>query len=212
MKTKQRILHTSLMLFNLEGEANVTTVDIANELDISPGNLYYHFKGKDVIINELFAMFEESISEVLRAPVAKPLSMDDNWFYLYVVFEEIFKFRFVYRNLTDLLSRDGTWYKRFQRILDAKVQAVAAIVKSLRSGDVISITDPQIDVLAEQAALTITYWLPHDDLRRPRDEEELRMHRGVFQVMALIAPYMGDKQSSFYQRSQEFLRQAGSRG
>ena len=34
MKTRDRILETSLALFNGEGEAQTTTIDIANELDI----------------------------------------------------------------------------------------------------------------------------------------------------------------------------------
>ena len=74
MKTRDRILHTSLLLFNQEGEPNTTTVDIANELDISPGNLYYHFKGKDIIIAELFNQYEQGLYEILSAPIEKPLS------------------------------------------------------------------------------------------------------------------------------------------
>jgi len=90
MKTRDRILHTSLLLFNEEGEPHTTTVDIANEMEISPGNLYYHFKGKDIIIAELFNQFEHSIGEILKAPVDRSLSVEDNWFHLYVVFEEMY--------------------------------------------------------------------------------------------------------------------------
>ena len=76
VKTRDRILHTSLALFNEEGEAPTTTIDIANEMDISPGNLYYHFKGKDQIIAELFQQYEHAISQTLTAPIEKPLSTD----------------------------------------------------------------------------------------------------------------------------------------
>ena len=58
MKTRDRILECALALFNQEGEPNVSTLEIANELGISPGNLYYHFHGKEPLVLELFERFQ----------------------------------------------------------------------------------------------------------------------------------------------------------
>lgn len=54
MKTKDRILNGALELFNADGATEVTTNDIARELKMSPGNLYFHFKNKEQIVRELF--------------------------------------------------------------------------------------------------------------------------------------------------------------
>ena len=89
-KTKEKILKTALGLFNNEGESAVSAVDIASVIGISPGNLYYHYKGKDEIIVQLFADFEDEIRQVLSSPIREPLKMEDNWVYLYIIFEEIF--------------------------------------------------------------------------------------------------------------------------
>ncbi|WP_309676508.1 TetR/AcrR family transcriptional regulator, partial [Pseudomonas sp.] len=50
MKTRDRILECALQLFNQKGEPNVSTMEVANEMGISPGNLYYHFHGKEPLI------------------------------------------------------------------------------------------------------------------------------------------------------------------
>ena len=71
MKTAQRILTTATQLFNERGERNVTASDIALELDISPGNLYYHFKGKDGILSALFKNYYRELAGMLAAPLVE---------------------------------------------------------------------------------------------------------------------------------------------
>ena len=98
MNTKERILATALMLFNEEGEPNVTTNHIADEMDISPGNLYYHYKSKDDIIWQIFLQYEKKIKEVLASSELNHASMKDMWLYLNMVFDVIVEYRFLYRN------------------------------------------------------------------------------------------------------------------
>ena len=95
-------------LFNQRGESHVTTGHIADELNISPGNLYYHFRNKDEIIHHLFAQFETCI-DIEPNPITDAASaMEDLWLYLHLMFERIWAYRFLYRNLNDLLARDAS--------------------------------------------------------------------------------------------------------
>ncbi|MPN63027.1 hypothetical protein SDC9_210781 [bioreactor metagenome] len=66
-RTAERILQSSLALFNRFGEPGVSTNAIAADLGISPGNLYYHFPAKDDLINALFAQYEQALQPVLQA-------------------------------------------------------------------------------------------------------------------------------------------------
>lgn len=203
MKTRDRILHISLLLFNDEGETHTTTVDIANEMDISPGNLYYHFKGKDVIIAELFGQFEQGLSEILKAPVDKPLGVEDNWFYLYVVFEEMYNYRFLYRNLSNLLGRYPELKRRFRRILKLKHAAIHAVWSTLSKDAAAPVDQDEVDALVNNMVLLLNYWLNYDHLLHDDRPPALIIHQGVYQLMSMLAPYLGEQQRDFYSQVKE---------
>ena len=107
----------SLTLFNTHGEPNVSSVDIANEMDISPGNLYYHFKGKDTIISSLFEMYRQRMSKILLAPNKEDLSLDDFFYYLLMILETSNLFIFLYRNPTELSEKYPQVAKGLSRML-----------------------------------------------------------------------------------------------
>lgn len=203
MKTRDRILETSLALFNDEGEAHTTTIDIANEMDISPGNLYYHFKGKDQIIAELFQQYELALSSTLAAPIEKPLStetgqVEDNWYYLYVVMEEMYQYRFLYHNLDDILQRYPDIRRSFKRLIQLKRAALFAICQTLLEQEIIDARDQQLLGLVDNMTLTLTFWFNYDQLLHDGREPEITIHQGVLQLLTMVAPYLGDKELSFY--------------
>jgi AcrR family transcriptional regulator len=198
MKTRERILLVSLELFNREGEPNVTTVDISNELDISPGNLYYHFRGKEELVGELFARFYEQAHVILREPLHRRLELDEYWFYLVVLFEHIHQYRFLYRNISLVMQRYEHIQRPFRRLLLMKRDAARAICTQLAAEGLLAADPPRIELLARNIALTITYWMNFENLLgEQRGEEAQAIQDGVLQVAAQLAPWLGPMQQPF---------------
>lgn len=201
-RTRERILAVSLNLFNTYGEAHVNTGHIADELNISPGNLYYHFRNKEEIIRHLFTDFETRIdvapTMTKEGAVDPASSIEDLWLYLHLMFESIWDFRFLYRNLDDLLSRDPKVRSHFNRIIEHTRSVVCSLFETLVRGKAMRASDDEIRIVAENVLIVATYWLNfqhiparqafHADLGEQED-----LSRGVYQVMALVAPYLMGK-------------------
>jgi AcrR family transcriptional regulator len=171
-------------------------------MDISPGNLYYHFKGKDQIIDELFAQYQLALTQTLSAPLEQPLhtgkgSVEDNWYYLYVVLEELYQYRFLYHNLDDLLRRYDKLARGFRRIVARKRAALDAIITSLFESPV-DLPPVQKQALVENMTLQLTYWLNYDRLLYGERDATLCIHQGVLQLLTMVAPYLGEDQINFY--------------
>ena len=72
LSTKQRILSASIRLFNEYGVDAVRLQQIAEEIGISVGNLAYHFKTKDAIIDVVHEQAIEEFSYIFRQYLQSP--------------------------------------------------------------------------------------------------------------------------------------------
>lgn len=132
-RTAERILEAALELFNRFGEPNVSTTLISAELNISPGNLYYHYPAKDALINTLFDRYEQALCSLLRA-ADNVRNVEDAWLFFHMLFELVWQYRFLYRDLNDLLSKNRRLETHFQFVLKNKQLAVRAVLDGLGQG------------------------------------------------------------------------------
>ncbi len=190
-RTHERILETSLALFNVRGEPNVTTNHIADELEISPGNLYYHFRNKDDIIEQLFAQFEERMDRALITPEGRLPELEDIWMQLHLVYECIWEFRFLYRDLVDILSRNRKLRMHFARILKRATESATDVMRGLVQAGIMRASPAEVQATANNILVIATFWLNFSSVRGQNDEQEAIRH-GIHQVMMLLAPFLRD--------------------
>ena len=193
-RTAQRILETALELFNRFGEPNVSTTLVAAELRISPGNLYYHYPAKDELINRLYSQYEAELDELLHASEGVG-DVEDAWFFMHSLFELIWRYRFLYRDLNDLLSKNRHLEMRFQRVVEHKIRAICTMLHSIGEAGHLQIDPREIDRLARSMVVVLTYWLSFEYVRNPREALEPAhaqgaLVRGAQHVLQLLAPYL----------------------
>ncbi len=210
-RTRERILELSLRLFNEHGEPQVTTTAIADEMNISPGNLYYHFRNKDDIVNALFEQFEHEIDALLDLPRDRAADVEDAWLFLHLLFETIWRHRFVYRDLSDLLTRNRKVETRFRGILARKAQAARRLCDGLADAGQLRATPFEIDALATNMVVVTTWWLSFEYVTHARrftepDYQAGALARGAYHVMALTGAYLvGDARALFERLARNYL-------
>ena len=196
-RTALRIAEVTLELFNRYGEPNVSTTLISAELNISPGNLYYHFPSKDSLVNHLFDQYEVAILDLLDA-ASDVQDTEDAWFFLHSLFEQIWAYRFLYRDLNNLLSGNRHLETHFHAVLERQTHAFRLMLESLAAAGLMRIGPDSIETLSASMSVMVTYWLSYAYVRNPRQALEpasagLALTRGAQHVLALLTPYMASQ-------------------
>lgn len=123
MARKDDILKKALMMFNSSNIKAVTTNHLANEINISPGNLYYYFKNKEEIIRNLFEEFMNKHMDLCykyRSVERLEILLDfyDEYFTL------VWDYRFIIRECHYLCSIDDKLKKMFEKYRETEISEI----------------------------------------------------------------------------------------
>jgi AcrR family transcriptional regulator len=212
-RTRQRILDVTLALYNGQGEPNVSTSLIAAELGISAGNLHYHFRKKDELSAALLEQFVSELDGLLPPAGWRADNVEDVWFLLHLILEALWRYRFLFRDLSGIMARDRRAGARLATVFERSVQAARGICLGLAERNQLVATGVEIDALSHNIAVVALYWLSFESARHPRrDPAGTGMARGAYQVLMLVAPFLQpDGRLHLERLAQEYLAREDTR-
>ncbi|MDF1832758.1 MAG: TetR/AcrR family transcriptional regulator [Porticoccaceae bacterium] len=206
--TKQRILDTALALFNQNGTPNASTNHIALELEISPGNLYYHYPNKEQLIEQLFKNYEEALQPLVQQTFTEPLSIEDIWFFLHLNFELALEYRFIYQDTDHITSKCPSLTKKFQQLLAALYQTLVRLLTALTESGTLLINSREVIAdISLNMLLICTQWIHFKKHLSGISEANIssyHFNQGIYQVLSLLLPYLDPP----YQAHLQTLREA----
>ncbi len=170
--TKEKILDTSIALFNERGLVNVSIRDIANELGISPGNLTYHFKNKSNIINDIY---ERIVGE--RISLASQVKLIPSFANINAMLEpllELFeKYRFFYLDILEVRRAYPEIAGKHQSHINFQIDFIKAQIDySVESGNMVP--EPSRGFYARMAHtvwLILSFWMNQQIIRGKEDAD-----------------------------------------
>jgi AcrR family transcriptional regulator len=188
--TRERILEASLRLFNEEGVAAVSTHRIAAELGMSPGNLHYHYKNKQAIVERLFVRFENELAPCIDA-AAGVTALDDLWLSLHLTFEAVSAYRFIYRDIGYVLHEFPACAARGHALTQRNLLAAKALCAGLARAGTIAASADEVELLALQIVFTTACWFTFKQLvPRPAAARHAEAALATHYTLSLLTPYV----------------------
>lgn len=189
-KTKQKILTTALELFNVRGSGNVSTRHIAEDLGISPGNLYYHYSSKEDIIRALFGELDKMSDEAYGFSLDAPLTLERVAQMLSVTFDIVWRYRFFYREMTLLVHNDPALAERYREMRERGERDTRFVVDcAVDAGLVAPLSEAKRDTLTEALLVISSHWLAFEEMGG-RQLEEPHIERGVALLISVLEPHL----------------------
>ena len=191
MNTKQKIVKAAVQLFNDNGLANVRLQMIADEIGISVGNLAYHFRNKEAILDAVDEQIATELSEILSTYRVFPMLIDlDNQLSKYFEFLTRYPFYFI-----DLLEFERAYPKLHSR----RQELIGKMISQLRKRFDYNIkrgvikAEPRAgiyDNVAQSMWGLISFWMPH---RLAIGEEPVCEGKFKQMLWTQLFPYLTEK-------------------
>ncbi|MBX3489704.1 TetR/AcrR family transcriptional regulator [Parvibaculum sp.] len=198
-RTKDRILAASLRLFNENGYDAVTTARISDEVGISEGNLWYHFRTKrDLVRAHQLALFV-LIDKRLAIASTPDTVLESYALFNRLVFEEVWTYQFLYRDQAEYGRTSPELEDRVHRIYETTTNMLVRFFRHMIEAKHLDMPDDELTALADNVWMVIRYWPSFlRETRRVVKLDKAALNAGIRHHFALFNTHLTPEARAFF--------------
>lgn len=194
--TKQKITESARKLFNQQGFSQVTLRMIANDLGMSCGNLNYHFKKREDILEylyfEMVAVFDKRVADLPK----QKISMTHIYQEIELSMLRMLDYRFFWTDIYNLLRLSPTIKAHFLAVYQKRIEGYLYLFETLKKQGLLkdSMYHKSYQFIGKQMLNYSNTWLYTKALyAQDAYQDERRVQREAQTLLAMLYPYLTSK-------------------
>ncbi|MBL7898913.1 MAG: TetR family transcriptional regulator [Crocinitomicaceae bacterium] len=193
-KTKREILDTALRLFNERGFSEISLRAIAEEMNISPGNLTYHFKKREDIADALYYEFVDAVDKKFKALDPADISLKTVFDLILILTESRLKYRFLMRDFISLIADNPGIKKHYVKVIRLRKDQSLSLFKVLISQKIIrpEELENEYEYLYERIQILGNFWIASCTMQGEKLSQKV-VSRNFKMIIQVIYPYLTAK-------------------
>lgn len=200
MTTKEKILAKSLELFNDKGVETVTTRQIALALNMSQGNLCYHFPKKESIIIALYEQLVQQFDSMYDRLNVNKLSITLFFEIITITNQYFIDYKFLMLNFVQIMRWHPSIKTHYQALTVQRNEQMIGLFMALQQMGLLKaeVYKGQFKQVIEQIMILNNFWLSHAEILYQGTASTKIKHYNQL-VGAFLFPYLTEKGQEEYQ-------------
>lgn len=191
VKTRDKLLATSLILFNQRGFGAVTTAAIAERAGVLEGSLWYHFRTK----KDLLAAHIELIQKVFAVVNAKSDSGDDEVIIdgIFRAYDVIWDFRYLLRDdFSSLLEEEDEAFHAVQAVNDFLDDWTEGRMRHAEIHGLLNFKENEVENISEIILVIGRYWMDFSQKKYPEEQDMKLRQKGIKHIFTVLKSFLSD--------------------
>lgn len=194
MKTKDRILEQSLVLLNEHGYKNLTIRDVAKAMEISHGNVGYHYPNMNSIVNDLYLQLAARIDSEIAGLSNQKISLELLYKSNQILFNKMNDYRFLFLDFVDIMRSIPSIKSHYKSLAKRREQELMMLLKSLQHLELFrkEFNEEDFRNLVQTLFIFGDFWISSAEiLFKEKPKEKTQHYLKLF--FSLIKPYLSSK-------------------